>query len=130
MNAPNDSDEDDVLKVRKPDPQMPNLEAPRPVSWMDLIYAERRRLVARDKRLKPSPFAKDLSTRAYDYTRRSSLTNDDLGYGERVAILMTIDNTSKDARIGQRTKTGLQVLVVASNTPDAEPPKTGRKRRA
>jgi hypothetical protein len=132
-----DDDTDDALDVRGPDAQIPNLVNPRPPAWVDLICAERRRLVAKAAGIptgKPADGAAGLPTRAYPYTRIPPLTNDELGYGELVEVTL-IAGTDRQAfppqpRVSQRTKTGRQVLVTESARRKSEIDEARRKRGA
>jgi hypothetical protein len=131
-----DGDADDALVVRGPDAQIPNLVNPRPPAWVDLICAERRRLVAKAAGIrtgKPADGSAGLPTRAYPYTRIPPLTNDELGYGELVEVTLVGGNAREafvQPRVSQRTKTGRQVLVTESGRRKREIEKARRKRGA
>jgi hypothetical protein len=153
----------DVLPARRPQPLEPSLQEPRPPPWSDLVAAGRRWLLhqwaAEPKPTRVSPpwrlesgsnpafagVAKYVDATAAPrgpYSVDPDITNDDLGYGERVSdrlLRVGGDGDAKERkRVRQRTKTGWQTLTPAVGTrspgderalPDARPRARGARSR-
>jgi hypothetical protein len=129
------------LPAREPRPLAPPLEEPRPAPWGDLVAAGRRWLLHQwDAEKKPtrvsppwgsegepaSAFAKvgkyvNATAALYgQYQVDPDITNDDMGYGERVSdeLLRVGDGATKmQKRVRQRTKTGWQAITPAADSP-------------
>jgi hypothetical protein len=130
------------LPAREPRPPAPPLEEPRPAPWGDLVAAGRRSLLHQwDAERKPthvSPpwgpegeleraFAKlgkyvNATAAPYgQYQVDPDITNDEMGYGERVSdeLLRVGDGAGAKVqpRVRQRTKTGWQAISPAADSP-------------
>jgi hypothetical protein len=128
----------DALPAREPQPTAPPLQEPRPAAWSDLVAAGRRWLL-HEWDSEPTPtrvrppwqfengagpaFAKvekyiDATAAPHGpYSVDPDVTNDDMGYGERIGDeLLHVGDTGKATlrgRVRQRTKTGWQLLTPA-----------------
>lgn len=135
----------DALSTRSPEPPAPPLQEPRQARWTDLVAAGRRWLVSewgsepKPTRVRPpwrsesapapafAKVAKYIAATAAPhepYTVDPDVTNDDMGYGERVSdelLRIGEDGTvTSRRRVRQRTKTGWQVLTLGGGSPAPE----------
>lgn len=141
-----------TLSTRSPKPPAPPLQEPRRAPWTDLVAAGRRWLVSKwESEPKPTgvpppwrfesgpapafvKVAKYIAATAaphVPYTVDPDVTNDDMGYGERVSdeLLRVAERgtVTPRTRVRQRTKTGWQVLTPAggSRAPEDAPEPRG-----
>lgn len=121
-NGGSGTDSGGVLESREPIRPIPDLNDPRLPIWSDRIVALRVFMIeskgggaesAKVEALFSDESLDPLAGSVYRYTRAGDLTNDEMGYGERVTEPLWSTNGDKAEpreRISQRTKSGRQSL--------------------
>ncbi len=111
-----------LREERSPVPSIPTLEDPRVPTWSDQVAALRVRLIDRPPAGAPRDDATKRLLRGfpastggiYRYSRGDDLTNDEMGYGERISEPLWAKQSGgkleRTTRTSQRTKSGRQEL--------------------
>ena len=124
---------DALRKTRSPVHPPPNLEPPRVPTWSDQVNAIRVMLIASSRGDQLASSRGDqlkqqlglLTGSIYRYSRQSGLTNDEMGYGERVTEQLRTGRTGATAEERAHQPTNQVRQTVAQPTDDKENLKPG-----